>query len=40
MTSWRTDWKVVAIDAEDRWAPEFNDIDDVERLIPGTVSAS
>ena len=33
-----TDWKVVAIDAEDRWAPELNDIDDVERLIPGTVS--
>mmetsp|Transcript_8147 Transcript_8147/g.24165 ORF Transcript_8147/g.24165 Transcript_8147/m.24165 type:complete len:330 (+) Transcript_8147:110-1099(+) len=33
-----TDWKVVAIDAEDRWAPELNDINDVERLIPGTVS--
>ncbi len=30
--------QVVAIDAEDRWAPELNDIDDVERLIPGTVS--
>ena len=33
-----TDWKIVAIDAEDRWAPELNDIDDVERLVPGTVS--
>ena len=32
--------QVVAIDAEDRWAPELNDIDDVERLIPGTVSLS
>ena len=30
--------QVVAIDAEDRWAPELNDIDEVERLIPGTVS--
>ncbi|KAJ1462375.1 inorganic pyrophosphatase [Pelagophyceae sp. CCMP2097] len=33
-----TDWKIVAIDAEDRWAPELNDVDDVERLIPGTIS--
>jgi len=33
-----TDWKIVAIDAEDRWAPELNDIEDVERLVPGTVS--
>ena len=33
-----TDWKVVAIDAEDRWAPELNDVEDVERLIPGTIS--
>ncbi|KAH8072581.1 inorganic diphosphatase [Aureococcus anophagefferens] len=32
-----TDWKVVAIDAEDRWASELNDVDDVERLLPGTV---
>lgn len=23
------DWKVVAIDAEDKWAPFLNDIDDV-----------
>lgn len=33
-----TDWKIVAIDAEDRWAPELNDVEDVERLIPGTIS--
>ena len=30
--------QVVAIDAEDRWAPELNDVEDVERLIPGTIS--
>lgn len=33
------DWKVVAIDAEDKWAPFLNDIGDVERLLPGTLSA-
>jgi len=33
-----TDWKIVAIDAADMWAPALNDIDDVERLLPGTVS--
>ena len=33
-----TDWKIVAIDAEDRWAEELNDVADVERLLPGTVS--
>lgn len=31
------DWKIIAIDKEDRWAAELNDIDDVERLLPGTV---
>eukprot|EP00612_Vaucheria_litorea_P003136 CAMPEP_0171463418 /NCGR_PEP_ID=MMETSP0945-20130129/7099_1 /TAXON_ID=109269 /ORGANISM="Vaucheria litorea, Strain CCMP2940" /LENGTH=326 /DNA_ID=CAMNT_0011990211 /DNA_START=70 /DNA_END=1050 /DNA_ORIENTATION=- len=34
-----TDWKVIVIDAEDRWAPELNDVDDVERLLPGVVSS-
>ncbi|CAN0161443.1 unnamed protein product, partial [Hapterophycus canaliculatus] len=34
-----TDWKVIVIDKEDRWAPELNDVDDVERLLPGVVSA-
>ncbi|KAL3772601.1 hypothetical protein ACHAWO_003656 [Cyclotella atomus] len=33
------DWKVVAIDAEDKWAPFLNDIDDVEKNLPGTLSA-
>lgn len=34
-----TDWKVIVIDKEDRWAPELNDVEDVERLLPGVVSA-
>ena len=29
--------QVGAIDAEDRWAPELNDIEDVERLDDATV---
>lgn len=33
------DWKVVTIDAEDKWAPFLNDIDDVEREMPGMLSA-
>jgi len=33
------DWKVVTIDAEDKWAPFLNDIDDVDRLLPGTLEA-
>ena len=33
------DWKVVVIDAEDKWAPFLNDIDDVERELPGVLSA-
>ena len=34
-----TDWKVVVIDNDDRWAPELNDIDDIERLLPGTLDS-
>lgn len=34
-----TDWKVVCIDAEDKWAPFLNDIDDVEKQLPGTLEA-
>jgi inorganic pyrophosphatase len=34
-----TDWKVVAIDVTDKWAPLLNDIDDVEQYIPGTLHA-
>ena len=33
------DWKVVTIDAEDKWAPFLNDIDDVEEHLPGTLNA-
>jgi len=33
------DWKVVTIDAEDKWAPFLNDIDDVETHLPGTLNA-
>ena len=33
------DWKIIAIDVQDRWASELNDVDDVERLLPGTISA-
>lgn len=34
-----TDWKVVVIDAEDKWAPFLNDINDVEEQLPGTLEA-
>jgi inorganic pyrophosphatase len=33
------DWKIVAIDADDAWAPRLNDIGDVERELPGTLNA-
>jgi inorganic pyrophosphatase len=33
------DWKVVVIDAEDKWAPFVNDISDVEEQLPGMLSA-
>ena len=33
------DWKVVTIDAEDKWAPYLNNIDDVEQQLPGTLDA-
>jgi len=33
------DWKIIVIDVTDRWAQELNDVADVERLLPGTVSA-
>jgi inorganic pyrophosphatase len=34
-----TDWKIVTIDAEDKWAPFLNDINDVEEQLPGTLDA-
>jgi inorganic pyrophosphatase len=33
------DWKVIAIDAEDKWAPYINDIDDVKEQLPGLLEA-
>ena len=33
-----TDWKVICIATDDVLAPKLNDIDDVERLMPGTIS--
>jgi inorganic pyrophosphatase len=33
------DWKVITIDAEDKWAPYLNEIKDVEKLLPGTLAA-
>jgi inorganic pyrophosphatase len=33
------DWKVVTIDAEDKWAPFLNDIGDVEEQLPGLLDA-
>ena len=32
------DWKVVAINSEDEMASKLNDIDDVEKEMPGVVS--
>ena len=33
------DWKLVAIDRNDPWAARVNDVDDVERVLPGTIHA-
>lgn len=33
------DWKVVTIDATDKWAPFLNDIEDVEEQMPGMLDA-
>mmetsp|Transcript_28419 Transcript_28419/g.68972 ORF Transcript_28419/g.68972 Transcript_28419/m.68972 type:complete len:140 (-) Transcript_28419:232-651(-) len=33
------DWKVITIDADDKWAPFVNDIDDVEKEMPGMLDA-
>jgi inorganic pyrophosphatase len=32
------DWKVIAINAADEHAAELNDVDDIEKFYPGTVS--
>lgn len=31
------DWKVICIDTTDRWAPEINDIADIETHLPGVL---
>ena len=33
-----TDWKVLAIDEADPMAAKINDIDDLEKMLPGKVS--
>ena len=33
------DWKVIVIDAADKWAPFLNDINDVEEQLPGQLDA-
>jgi len=33
------DWKVVVIDAEDKWAPYLNEITDVDEQLPGMLDA-
>jgi len=35
-----TDWKVIVIDVNDPLAPKLNDIEDVERHLPGLIRAS
>ncbi len=33
------DWKIIAISVSDPWAPLLNDVQDVEELLPGIISA-
>ena len=35
-----TDWKVIVIDVNDPLAPKLNDIEDVERYLPGLLRAT
>lgn len=35
-----TDWKVIVIDVNDPLATKLNDIEDVERHLPGLIRAS
>ena len=32
-----TDWKVICINVDDPLAPQLNDIDDVDKAIPGLI---
>ena len=33
------DWKVIVIDAQDKWAPYLNSVSDLESVMPGCVHA-
>jgi inorganic pyrophosphatase len=33
------DWKIIVIDADDKWAPFLNDINDVDEQMPGMLDA-
>jgi inorganic pyrophosphatase len=35
-----TDWKVLVVDVNDSLAPRLNDIEDVERHLPGLIRAT
>ena len=35
-----TDWKVIAIDVNDPLAAKMNDVEDVERALPGLLRAT
>jgi inorganic pyrophosphatase len=35
-----TDWKVIVIDVKDPLASKLNDIDDVEKHLPGLIEAT
>lgn len=35
-----TDWKIIAIDINDPLAPQLNDVDDLEKVVPGLVEAT
>ena len=35
-----TDWKVLVVDVNDPLAPRLNDIEDVERHLPGLIRAT
>lgn len=35
-----TDWKIIVVDVNDPLAPKLNDIEDVERHLPGLLRAS
>ena len=35
-----TDWKIIVIDVNDPLAPKLNDVEDVERHLPGLLRAT